>query len=129
MEKNKIEPKWLTVKDLKESKIDPALPPIYNIVLQYGYKITNPKIKKLFQDAKNPWYLKLGWDEECNDAFWQMLLKAYTNNRKATSQWNDGGITRMKLMFKKRPPTDFLLDGPTSCKEAWLKNQKNQKKK
>jgi len=113
-----IKPKWLTKKDLDESKIDPKLPPMYNVVLQYGYDIQNPEVKKDFQNDKKPWYSILGWDEECCKIFWDMLYKSYMKNWNSTRKWTTESKFEFKR-FQKNMPVDYILDGPTSSKENW----------
>ena len=124
--KTKIDYRWLEVKDLDAKKIRPHLPPMYNAVLQFGFEIEDPKIKELFMkpptENDKAWFSKLGWDEKCYKLFWKMLMKKYAGNKKEVYKWLSGGWNSLSL-YRKEPSWEFILDGPISSKDIWLKNK------
>jgi len=121
---NKIEPKWLTMGDLDINKVNPSLAPVYNVILQFGYDATDPKIKPLFQREEPKWFTVLGWDPECDDAFWQMLMKVYGNNKSKLEDWGSSWSNLKR--FKNSPPGfEYTLNStPIANKDAWKKYNK-----
>jgi len=115
--------KWLEKEHLDASKIRPHLPPMHNVVLQFGYDIENKEVKAAFKDENlvPPWYSRCGWSEEAEKTFWEMLKKAYSKNRKEAAKWTREGIY---YPLPKKMDFSFILDGPTSDKEYWQKNKR-----
>ncbi len=126
----KIKFKWLAAKDLKPEKISADLPPMYNVVGQFGFDMHNPKIVRLFKaEIKDgpPWYGRLGWDGGCEELFWGMLIDAYQKDKKAVLGWHPDGWAALAHYARQKKgtlPMDYLLNGPTTSKDSWEANKK-----
>lgn len=114
----KLEYKWLTEKDIDKGKIRADLGPMENVILQFGYDLSDPETKELFKTER--WFLYLGWDESLDILFWDMCINAYMGDIKSTRKWASEPLSKSYLKKQiGKPSIIFILNGPTTCKESW----------